>query len=284
MPAISIGLPVFNGINTIKSALESILDQSYKNFEVIVFDNASIDGTYEYLLEASQRDGRIKIYRNQSLVDPMINFKNCLAKAGGKYFMWWAADDIRSVNYLERNINFLLQDENLIASTSISKFENQKSFDYSVTSLVGNQSTRIKLFTRISYKSQSLFYSLIRLDELKNLTSINLFDKSTPIIDWIIIIDLLLIGNFYVDTESQSIFGATGASSNPNEWKRHRTSKFRFIIYYYDLILFLMRVNNRMCFKTKITLSFWATKLQVLYFLNLIFELGAFVKSIAQKS
>ena len=58
--SVSIGLPVYNGEKFIRNAIDSILSQSYKNFELIISDNASTDSTQEICLEYAKNDNRIK--------------------------------------------------------------------------------------------------------------------------------------------------------------------------------------------------------------------------------
>jgi glycosyltransferase involved in cell wall biosynthesis len=92
-PLVSIGLPVFNSEKTIVRALDSLLAQSYPNFEIIVSDNLSDDKTTEICKKYAQRDHRIKFYLNEKNLGINANFKIVCEKAMGKYFMWAAGDD-----------------------------------------------------------------------------------------------------------------------------------------------------------------------------------------------
>ena len=98
-PLVSIGVPVFNSESKIK-VLKSILNQNYKNLEIIISDNASIDRTFDILTEFKLKDLRIKLYRQTTHLN-LENFKFTLLKAKGEYFMWNADDDFRSPDFVK---------------------------------------------------------------------------------------------------------------------------------------------------------------------------------------
>jgi glycosyltransferase involved in cell wall biosynthesis len=101
-PLVSIGLPVFNGSNYIEQALESILRQTLADFELIISDNASTDGTEAICRRYAARDPRIRYYRNDSNIGAGGNFNRCFEFASAKYFKWAAHDDVLEPTYLER--------------------------------------------------------------------------------------------------------------------------------------------------------------------------------------
>lgn len=90
---VSIGMPVYNGEKYIGKALDSLIKQDYENFELIISDNASTDGTWEICREYAARDPRIRLHRNEKNLGARINFDVVLQLARGRYFMWAAADD-----------------------------------------------------------------------------------------------------------------------------------------------------------------------------------------------
>lgn len=91
--AVSIGMPVYNGEKYIREALDSLLGQSFANFELIISDNASTDGTEGICLEYAAQDARIRYIRQPKNLGALANFKFVLDEAQGEYFMWAAADD-----------------------------------------------------------------------------------------------------------------------------------------------------------------------------------------------
>lgn len=94
-PRVSIGVPVYNGEPFLKQALESLLAQTFTDFEVIISDNASTDSTPEICQEFAARDRRVRYHRNARNTGMIANFRNVLELATGDFFMWACADDIR---------------------------------------------------------------------------------------------------------------------------------------------------------------------------------------------
>ncbi len=107
---LSIGLPVYNGENFIREALDSILNQTFQDFELIISDNASTDKTEEICREYVARDSRIRYYRNTNNLGGSPNFNRTFELSRGEYFKWAAHDDILAPNFLEKCIQVL--DEN----------------------------------------------------------------------------------------------------------------------------------------------------------------------------
>jgi len=107
-PVVSIGLPVFNGEKYIPQALNSLLAQSYDNFELNISDNASTDGTEEICRLYAAKDNRVHYYRHASNVGLMGNWRRVLQLATGEYFMWAPHDDCWSKNYVGTLLECLL--------------------------------------------------------------------------------------------------------------------------------------------------------------------------------
>ena len=106
-----IGLPVYNGEKFIKHAIDSILSQSYKNFELIISDNCSEDNTKNICKEYVSKDKRVSYIRHIKNFGAHYNFKFLLDRAKRKYFMWAAADDIWLPNFLNSCVKSLDNDK-----------------------------------------------------------------------------------------------------------------------------------------------------------------------------
>ncbi|HEV2455965.1 MAG TPA: glycosyltransferase family 2 protein [Verrucomicrobiae bacterium] len=91
-PSVSIGLPVFNGEVRIGRALDSILNQDFMDFEVIISDNASTDNTRSVCLQYAQRDSRIRYFRNETNIGVNPNHDRVFHLSTGTYFAWFADD------------------------------------------------------------------------------------------------------------------------------------------------------------------------------------------------
>jgi glycosyltransferase involved in cell wall biosynthesis len=94
-------MPVYNGERFIRRALDSLLAQTFTDFELIICDNASTDGTRPICLEYAEKDERIRYYRNDVNIQPISNFNRVLGYASGEYFMWAAHDDRWAPSFVE---------------------------------------------------------------------------------------------------------------------------------------------------------------------------------------
>jgi glycosyltransferase involved in cell wall biosynthesis len=99
---VSVGVPVFNLERTLPRALDSILGQTFGDFELLVFDNASTDGTEAICRRYAGMDARVNYVRHPVTVPAFENFRSVLAAARAPYFMWLAADDYALPQLLER--------------------------------------------------------------------------------------------------------------------------------------------------------------------------------------
>lgn len=99
---ISIGMPVYNGAQYIREALNSLLAQTFADFELIISDNASTDSTQSICEEYERRDPRIRYVRQSKNNGALANFQFVLDQAQGEYFMWAAADDLWDKHWIEK--------------------------------------------------------------------------------------------------------------------------------------------------------------------------------------
>jgi glycosyltransferase involved in cell wall biosynthesis len=99
---VSIGVPVYNGENYLAEAIDSVLAQTYTDFELIICDNASTDRTEEICRRYADADSRIRYYRNPRNLGASANFGLTFELATGEYFRWLAHDDVLMPEYLER--------------------------------------------------------------------------------------------------------------------------------------------------------------------------------------
>jgi glycosyltransferase involved in cell wall biosynthesis len=104
---VSIGMPVYNGENYIKEALDSILAQSFRNFELIISDNASTDTTEKICRSYAEKDQRIKYYRTNQNRGAAWNFQQVFHLAKGQYFQWACHDDVWAPTLMERCVEVL---------------------------------------------------------------------------------------------------------------------------------------------------------------------------------
>lgn len=114
-------MPVYNGENYIEEALDSILAQTYADFELIISDNASTDRTQEICQSYATRDRRIRYYRNKGNIGVSKNFNRVFELSIGKYFKWIAHDDIYAPDYLSKCVRAFEQDPSLVLCHTLAK-------------------------------------------------------------------------------------------------------------------------------------------------------------------
>jgi glycosyltransferase involved in cell wall biosynthesis len=100
MPSVSIGLPVFNGERFLRRSLETLLRQGFGDFELIVCDNASTDGTEAIVREFAARDDRIRYHRSERNLGAAPNFNRAFDLARAPLFKWAAHDDLHAPGFL----------------------------------------------------------------------------------------------------------------------------------------------------------------------------------------
>ena len=116
VPKVSIGLPVYNGESSLRKAIDSILNQSFIDFELIISDNASTDLTSKICKEYGDKDDRITFVKQNKNIGALWNFYFTLKKARGTYFVWLATDDYWHHDFLLENIDILDNYKNVVCS------------------------------------------------------------------------------------------------------------------------------------------------------------------------
>lgn len=114
-PLISIGMPVFNGEKYVSLALDSLLAQKFKDFELIISDNGSTDRTESICRSYAARDQRIKFHREEINRGVYWNFNRVFELSRTRYFKWAAADDICAPIFLSSCIEVLENDPSIVS-------------------------------------------------------------------------------------------------------------------------------------------------------------------------
>jgi glycosyltransferase involved in cell wall biosynthesis len=170
-PLVSIGLPVYNGENYLSSAIESILAQTFGDFELIICDNASTDKTREICLGYMEKDYRIRYFRHKRNTGATTNFNSCLELSSGEYFKWAAHDDVLHPDFLARCVDALGADPKAVLCQSLVEYidENGKSFGIYDSCLAGANSSeaseRFRALVLLPHPCNEIF-GLIRCQAL----------------------------------------------------------------------------------------------------------------------
>ncbi|MDT3685401.1 MAG: glycosyltransferase family 2 protein [Pseudorhodoplanes sp.] len=121
LPRVSLALPVYNGEKFIGDAIRSILDQDYKDFELIITDNASTDGTGRICAEFAQSDGRIRYVRNERNLGAGPNFNRGFDLSSGEFFKWCACDDCLSPDFIGACVRALEMDQDAVLAYGMTR-------------------------------------------------------------------------------------------------------------------------------------------------------------------
>jgi len=238
---LTIGLPVYNEEEKINKVLQDIFSQDYKKFKLIISDNASKDKTYDICKKWLKKKKNIKLIRQKKKLNINKNFYSIYSKVNTKYFMWVAADDKRSKNYIKKNIEFLNNNLDYAASSSENSIEmnnyNIKKVNFSIE---GSKSNRYIKFLENCFYSHGVFYSIFRSVDLTKTKKY--LDYMAW--DWIVDLTILKNGNFK-RIKDGSFFSSYGGTSTKKEYLyNNKTNKFekmfpffKFMTVYFNFYL-----------------------------------------------
>jgi glycosyltransferase involved in cell wall biosynthesis len=109
MPVVSVIMPVYNVSLYILDAINSMLNQTYKNLEIIVIDDASTDDTYRLLIDNFSNNERIRIYKNTENKKIVYSLNKALSYARGEFIARMDGDDVAYPDRIEKQINYLIK-------------------------------------------------------------------------------------------------------------------------------------------------------------------------------
>jgi glycosyltransferase involved in cell wall biosynthesis len=107
VPKVIIGMPVYNGGKYMRQAIDSVLAQTFTNFELVISNNNSTDGTEAICQEYVKKDPRIKYIKQPVNIGAVNNFNFLLKQAQGTYFVWLCHDDYYDPSFLEEIVRYL---------------------------------------------------------------------------------------------------------------------------------------------------------------------------------
>jgi glycosyltransferase involved in cell wall biosynthesis len=155
MTKVSIGMPVYNAEDSLETAIESLLSQTFGDFELIISDNNSDDQTESICRKFVSIDSRIHYIRQSQNLGSYFNLQFVFRQAKSDYFMWAGSDDTRTTDVIEKNIRFLSGNESFVGSASPNCFDDavgDKARRVTV-SLEGSTYVRIREFMDDTFRS-----------------------------------------------------------------------------------------------------------------------------------
>ncbi len=209
-PIVSIGLPVYNSEDFLKYALDSLLSQTFRDFELIISDNASTDNTPKICQEYVLRDKRIRYIRQNNNMGALWNFNFVLKESNKEYFIWVSSDDKLHPEFLQKNIDILEKNKNVVCSIGDVIYSDVINYEFKsnnntkktfrqryVKSTYGTYESKVR--TYLKFFQASMIYGLYRRDKLQKSITIN---KIFLAFDLSIILNVLKYGDFHVIDEN----------------------------------------------------------------------------------
>lgn len=119
MPTVSVCMPTYNQAKYLPEAIESVLRQTYADFELLIIDDYSTDGTADVISSYAARDRRIRFIINDRNVGMVNNWNKCIEMASGEYIKFLFGDDILSSSFaIERMLSLMKSDERIVLVAS----------------------------------------------------------------------------------------------------------------------------------------------------------------------
>lgn len=110
---VSVIIPLYNAETCLDKCLEAILNQTYKNIEVIIVDDCSKDGSYKKAKAWEKKDDRIKVFKNQKNMRAGYTRNECIRRADGEYIYVQDADDYSDLSVIEKEVKILNKEKNI---------------------------------------------------------------------------------------------------------------------------------------------------------------------------
>lgn len=229
-PLVTIGLPTYNRPVGLQKCLQTILQQTYSNLEIIISDNCSTDKAVQQVIQQyAAKDSRVRPFRQNENLGLEENFNFVFEKASADYFTWMSDDDYFDDNYVAECVQFLQTNPGHVLCSGIARYYsgNQFLFDEKMFR-VDQRNSLARLFTYFSnVEKNGNFYGVFR----------NRLLQGKPIgvhigCDWSFMAKLAILGKLsYVNTTSyhRSIEGNSG--TRKKMVKKFRVNKFKNIFF-----------------------------------------------------
>ena len=260
---VSIGMPVYNGEKYIRQAIDSVLAQTFTDFEVIISDNASTDKTETICREYQKQDKRIKFIKQEENKGGSFNFPYVLGKAKSEYFVWLAYDDFWEPTFLEKNVLILNSNKNVVGSIGLVKYYGVKDFHikknltFKIKNLMKRGSNKEhekyvhvrpvsgayekKASIYLRFDQASFIYGLFRTEKLQNRMVV--VDKTGW--DLLLILNILKDGDLHVIDEILVYRFVSGFHSGLTYFESYKKKMISFVELIFPVkILFMWCLNN----------------------------------------
>jgi glycosyltransferase involved in cell wall biosynthesis len=195
-PIVSIGMPVYNGARFLRATLDSLLAQTFTDFELIISDNASTDATETICRTYAENDSRIRYIRQTENMGATFNWRFVAAAANGKYFKWASSNDRCSPTQIEKCLDVLRNDTSIVLAypRTVLIDDHDEILEQYEKDLEVLDPSPSKRFIRVAtgMALNNAMCGLIRLDVLRKTRG----ERGYPAGDMVLMAELVLHGGF----------------------------------------------------------------------------------------
>lgn len=241
---VSIITPAYNAENYISQTIESVINQKYTMWEMIIIDDCSKDRTYEIAKEYSEKDSRVKVYKNEKNSGVSYTRNRAIDLAKGKYISFLDSDDLWDKEKLSKQITFMDEKNVLLSYTGYSKINSD-----------GTLRGQINVPSKLSYKDLlkncliGFLTGTYNREHFKNIRF-----KDTKVEDYIFWLEMIKkIDYAYGVPESLAYYRVLNNSRSSNKidivkfhWKIYRdVEKLSLVKSMYYFCIYIKRGLNR---------------------------------------
>lgn len=262
---VQIALPVFNGENYLTEAIESVLHQTYEEFQLLVFDNSSTDGTESIGRKYAALDRRVQYTRREKNLGAGPNFNLAFEDSSAEYFKWLAHDDLLMPRYLESAVHALDEDRDAMLFQSATRFVDADGNTIGATESVCpdlmNPSVSKRFAAHLSSRGVWAIFGVVRSKQL----ALTRRFQSYQYADWLLLGEMTLAGRIIACEEPlwlnrhhgdqyyrKAALQASGVSSwwNTNTTRDPRFHQWKHFVGYVQAIQLLVpdRTERLRCY------------------------------------
>lgn len=167
---VSIITPSYNSSNFIEETINSVLNQTYENWEMIIVDDCSTDNSVEIINEYLEKDNRIKLLVNEKNKGAAETRNEALKIAKGRFIAFLDSDDLWNCNKLEKQIQFMIENKYPISFTAYNLIDEKgRSIGHNIRTVKEINYRGYLKNTIIGMSTSIIDMSLVKLFQFKNI-------------------------------------------------------------------------------------------------------------------
>lgn len=226
MPLISVIMPSYNHGKFIEKAINSVLSQTFDDFELIIIDDASNDNSREVIVELAEKDKRIRVVFHNKNLGIAKTFNEGIEMACGKYIAFIASDDKWKSDKLQKQVEILMKDENLaVWAEGLVIDEKDEITGEIFTSWIKAENMKKSGYILEELLQRNFIFGSSFIIKRTNLASIRFNEKLKFLNDWEFYVDIAKNYKYYfipLPLAFYRIHGKNVTFSNRKKWNEER--------------------------------------------------------------